>query len=488
MIRSVWRRSYSVTAALAAASLIILLSSCGVPLAPGYQIQKETLAVQFVPGNPPHLSIHAEYRLANVGNSPLHFIAVVLPGEKEFGRANLRAEIDGKEIVPQQNPAESPDNWRIPLPVEWRQKEKRNLSLSYDLAAQPASDPRIFVAANTFYLNDSGWFPTLMGFKALFSPPVVRPDPTELSVIIPADFRVTASGQPRGEKKQNGEITHRFLIRKPDFAPYVLAGQYQEQKVSTDGVTVAIWTFKPIPAQDAQGTAAQIATAANFYVKTLNPLPKDVKSIFGVEIPGNPPFPSPKGAEKWLLPGVVRWSAMPYDSLAAAKGESFIQYIIDAQLAHTWLGHMIRPSPEAWLLADTLEFYETEAARGQSVPNRASVAETTLASYDVDRARAVEKPVVSLTSSDPEDQLQIGGFKLQLFFFALEDKCGQQNLTHAIAHMVYALHEQQYGYPEFRAAVEHECHQNLADFFRQWLAQPGIPPDFRARYENAGAK
>ena len=466
-------------------SLIILLSSCGVPLAPGYQIKKETLTVQFVAGGPPHLAIHVEYRLANIGNSPLHFIAVALPSEKEFGRANLHAEIDGKEIAPQQNPAESPDDWRIPLPAAWRQKEKRNLSLSYDLAAQPASDPRIFVAANAFYLNDSGWFPQLLRFKALFAPSPARPDPTALSIIIPADFRVTASGQPRGEKKQNVEATHRFLIRKSDFDPYVLAGQYNEQRVSADGATAVIWSSNPLASDQAQQSASQIAEAQQFYSRNFSPLPPSMKQIYDVEAPV-----AARGLgvawNRSVLPGVVfDWqsgSEKPFAGLARVFGRM--------DLAQTWFSHVIVPRPEAWTLGGALSLYAASSLN-ESAPSataRDATIRSILNDYDNKRSNAVEKPILSLGLTDPEAQLALAGDKIQLFFFTLEDKCGQQNVTHAIAHMVYALHGQQYGYPEFRAALEHECHQNLADFFRTWLAQPGIPPDFRARHENAGAK
>ncbi|MFZ3247060.1 MAG: hypothetical protein WA185_18460, partial [Candidatus Acidiferrales bacterium] len=83
-------------------------------------------------------------------------------------------------------------------------------------------------------------------------------------------------------------------------------------------------------------------------------------------------------------------------------------------------------------------------------------------------------------------QIELRSTKMELFLFALEDKCGPQNLTHAISDMVYALRGEEYGYSDFRAALEQQCHQDLDGFFRQWLTQPGIPPDFRARYENAG--
>jgi len=37
------------------------------------------------------------------------------------------------------------------------------------------------------------------------------------------------------------------------------------------------------------------------------------------------------------------------------------------------------------------------------------------------------------------------------------------------------------------AAFEQEAHQNVAEFVRLWMKRPGVPQDFRARYENSAA-
>ena len=453
------------------------------PLAPGYKIQKETLAVHFVPGSPPHLAIRAQYRLANVGNAPLHFIGVELPGEKNFGRANLRAEVDGKEITLQHNPHEAADDWRIPLPAAWRQKEKLNLVLSYDLAAQSATDPRIFAAANAFYLNDSGWLPALMGFKAFLSPAIVRPNPTDLAVTVPADFRITASGQLRGVKKQNGETEYRFRIRKGGFDPYILAGQYSQHRISAAGIDVVIWTFQPMPAAQAQQTAASIAAAARFYVRTFGPLPKNMGTFTVADIKTSSASPFAD-----ILPGIVFNWVLP-DQSASRLGSPPIPQVPELDVAYTWFGHLITPRAEAWMLAEAMSAYalSLNSAPKYDKAERSEAIQGLLQNYDRHTSKSVEKPIPILLPSDPSEQVSIGRVRAELFLLALEDKCGQQNLTHAISDMVYALRGQEYGYSDFRAALEQQCHQDLDSFFRTWLAQPGIPPDFRARYENAGA-
>ena len=488
MIRTFLLRAHAPIAAAAAISAV-LLCGCATPLAPGYKIQKEALSVRFVPGNPPHLAVRAQYRLANIGNSRLHYIAVEFPGEKTFGRTNLRAEIDSREITLQHNPHEVADDWRIPLAAEWRQKQKINLTLAYDLANEPSTDARIFVDTKMFYLNDSGWLPGLMGFKAFLSPAIVRPNPTDLSVTIPADFRVTASGQPSGVKKQGSETQYNFRMRQGDFEPYVLAGQYDEQRVSADGVTVAVWTSKPISADQAQKTAAEIATAAKFDSRTFGPLPRSLKAIYDVELPGNV---ADENAWSAFLPGIIYNASLDAKkSFGAALRNGLLNVFAPTELGYTWFGHITRPSPGASLLGAELALYSSTKAdeNQENEASRTLGIRSDLADYNNARTEAVEKPIISLTLGDPEDQLQISGYKMQLFFFALGDKCGQQNVTHAIHDMVYALRGQEYGYSDFRAALEQQCHQDLDGFFRTWLAQPGIPPDFRARYgSSSGTK
>jgi aminopeptidase N len=48
--------------------------------------------------------------------------------------------------------------------------------------------------------------------------------------------------------------------------------------------------------------------------------------------------------------------------------------------------------------------------------------------------------------------------------------------------MIQALRGSTYGWHDLRSAVEGESAQNLASMFRDWLNQPGLPADFRARH------
>jgi hypothetical protein len=86
--------------------LLLCATSCTVPLAPGYQILKESREVRFGAGPPPELRIRTSYTLQNSGLSDLAFIDVIFPDEKVYGRANLRVEWNGHELTPEKLPVE----------------------------------------------------------------------------------------------------------------------------------------------------------------------------------------------------------------------------------------------------------------------------------------------------------------------------------------------------------------------------------------------
>ncbi len=478
---------------------LVCLSSCAVPLAPSYQIEKQSITVRFFPGSPPHLAIRAEYRLANVGNAALDSIELGLPSEKAFGLANLRVKIDGHEATPQRERSEEeesgagesalasawPATWRIPLASRWSRRERRNLVVEYDLAATTETDPRMSVGPNAFYLNDSGWFPDPLEPKALFAKDVVRPDPSDSLVDVPANFVVTASGELRGTHKAANETEFRFRLRKGDPEPFVVAGAYHQQQISSSGMAISFWTLEPFSSAALEKAADSLASIDNFLVTTFDARSAAEKSLLVLEAPAPGPNSgaTPLHDRSVTLPGIiVLWPAASSTDLAA----QLVSENLKERLALSRFEHVITPRPEAWLLGDSLATYAVMLANPNSgvPPARAGVIRQRIAHFDQLGNEAAERPIAFVTSGDIAQQREMGSAKSTLFLFALEDRCGRENVEHALAHMVYALRGQEYGYTDFRSAIEQECHQDLSSMFATWLEQKGIPADFRARYES----
>jgi hypothetical protein len=475
------------------------LSSCAVPLAPGYKIEKQSITVRFVPGSPPHLAVRAEFRLANIGNAPLGFIDAGLPGRKSFGRENLRVQINGREVAPvivrgdradegeSASSEEWPEVWRIPFSPSWPRKQKRALVIEYDLTVTTEPRLRMSIGPSAFYLNDSGWFPDPLAPKSFLAKDLVRPDPADLHIVVPEGFLAMGSGEFKGTHRANRETDFRFQMRKDDFDPFVLAGKYFEQQVTTSGGAVTLWTLHPVSLPQAQASALQIATARKSYQAWLGPLPNSMKAIYDVELPQDFLVGEDwgKAMELPFLPGVVYgWILEPGKSFRPVLGNGFTTSLGQFELAYTWFGHMVRPQPDAWILAQELTSYvgELESGANQSETSRAEDIASVLSDYDAELRTTAEKPLLSLAPRDSKVQLQIGADKTALFLYALEDRCGRDNLLHALAHMISALRFQQYGYDDLRSAIELESHQDLGGFFRSWLTEKGIPADFRAKY------
>jgi hypothetical protein len=134
-------------AAVLSCSFILCSAGCTVPLAPGFRILKESREVRFVPGNPPELRIRADFTLENFGNGELTFIDAVFPGEKDFGRKNLRAQVNGRDAELARLPVElqhsSTQTLRMQLDTSWGLKQKRQLAIEYTLSSPEDSGARI---------------------------------------------------------------------------------------------------------------------------------------------------------------------------------------------------------------------------------------------------------------------------------------------------------------------------------------------------------
>jgi len=82
-----------------------------------------------------------------------------------------------------------------------------------------------------------------------------------------------------------------------------------------------------------------------------------------------------------------------------------------------------------------------------------------------------------------EEDPRVLRVKSFLFFYALQDRYGQQTFRKAIQYMLYARRERDFELSDLIAAFEQETHQNVAEFVRMWMKRPGVPEEFRARYE-----
>jgi hypothetical protein len=107
--------------------------------------------------------------------------------------------------------------------------------------------------------------------------------------------------------------------------------------------------------------------------------------------------------------------------------------------------------------------------------------------YDEARATAPDKRLMEPPAGYSRAERVSTGYRAALFIAALEDLCGHDNLRAAFRDIIHDRAGSDTGYEELLAATEAASGKDLAEMFRTWLIQPGIPEDFRARCQKSAS-
>jgi hypothetical protein len=477
--------SFPRLAATLAAFLALFACACAVPLAPGYRILKESRSVEFVPGGVPELKIRTDYKLENTGNSELTFVDVTLPDEKQFGRVNLRAEVDGKETalgnLPGDYQREQPSALRIPVDPPWMQKKMRQVEIEYSFSAPADGGTQITLGDEDFHLGSRGWFPLLQPPKHFMAPYPTRPNNTAYTVRVPADFLVLARGKAAGRKTDGSAIEYRFDLGKRDLTPYIVAGRYQAWSARRNAAI--FWTLAPLKA-DAAPAEERITAAWSILEEDFGALDATIRAphvVESSELRGD--FGADAGPAAAAFPGGVL-----VNPAALAQGigsEDFLDGVALA-LARGWFDEEIYPVPgAAVVMGEGLPEYATiaiEEARNGEAGRRQRILYY-LGEYDQALKNAAEKPLGAATASDSGDARRMALAKAALFFVALEDACGRAQMQGGLKQLVALFSGEEAGYEDLRAELELSSGKDLAEMFRVWLNRKGIPEEFRTRYQ-----
>ncbi|MGH7935533.1 MAG: M1 family aminopeptidase, partial [Chthoniobacterales bacterium] len=166
------------------------------------------------------------------------------------------------------------------------------------------------------------------------------------------------------------------------------------------------------------------------------------------------------------------------------NSEAF-QERVTHELAHNWFGDEVFFSRFTAIgLGEGLPEYATivaeESQKGE--PGRRTRVLNYLREYDEAKKNAEEIPLGITARTDAPGQQRIAEAKAALFFVAVEDACGEKQMRDGLKDLISLLRGQEVNYDVLRAQLEHVSGKKLADLFRVWLNDKGIPEDFRARY------
>src|SRR5437899_3053003 len=462
------------------------VTSCVAPLGPGYTIEKQQIHVQFVPVPSPRIRIEANYQLKNNGNQPLSDLEIRLPVRRRFHYGEPRATWDGAALAIA-NSADNPRNSLASFSQAWAVSARRTLHVSYEFAPAEPGETALGFAEDAFFLPAQGWSPELLPARGGFATGGVPPKKWELSARVPEGFLIHMSGVQAKTSRKGGEWTVRATQGEKDQHPFLIAGRFTSAQIGTGNEKVFLWTRKPQNVASLRPVSDALVRTIQVYDSEFGNRSKESFLTWIVECPvaagcftsSNAPMvrlleeegegKEPTSAEMASLDTMVVDLSGGTPKLAAAVAPS---------LASSWLGYAQNPG-----------FYEQKpplslfpafaAALGHDAAQGTESREETI--------RRALRLIPTNGKPKQEDDPAVLRVKSFLFFYALQDRYGQEVFRKATQYMLDARRERGFELSDLIAAFERETHQTVAEFVRLWMKRPGVPEEFRARYEGTAA-
>ena len=463
------------------------LAGCAVPFGRSYYVERQRIELSFSPAKADRVSVHASYRLRNAGMPDIESLELRLPDPANFTVENVRGEWSGHASAARPI-ADFKDQLHFDFGGSMKTKARGEFNLTYDLklpgAAQGASRAAIF-------LPSFGWYPLLLAAEGPLGSGGAWPEKWELDVNVPEDFVVHASGRGAGKSRKNAETQWRFMQSAYDYLPFIAAGNYSAQELHSGDRTVIFWSHQPIAGGRASALSQRLAADDKYFSEEFSARAKNTSTIWVIECPEET---SALAERPWLaITGCVTLpeaAVVPFVALSAAPGpesEGATMHSIDMQLAASrfyFVARVDRSGP-LYPLAATNDYavFSLEASRDSA--GRAAAIRALLEKLAAMAPADTQKSLTAITRDDSEAIREAAHLRGELFYVALEDRCGAANVHHALARILRVMRGGAWSLSELRSAVEAECGSDLADFFHLWLGHPGIPDEFRQKYSQA---
>lgn len=481
-------------------------SSCAAPLGPGYVVEKQEIRVQFAPAAQ-SIHIDAQYQLRNTGDRPIRELEILLPTERRLHTGSASTKWDGADIATEPLPGR-PRNSMIRFATPWSVDAGHTLHISYDILPPTAPAAGLSFAPDAFYLPAAGWSPELPQIRGLFGFGGVPPKKWELVIDVPAGFLVHSSGTLKKTARdgKNNTQTFRALQTVADRYPFVIAGRYNAKEIRDARQKIILWSRASQDSGVLQQASKELARTIDVYNSIFGAPASRVTAFWIVECP------VPEGCVSHFRSAATlldeNAANQPSAELASSdsvmvdvsKGAPKLAAAAAPSLAASWLGYGRNPGffeqtePLSVLpifaAARSREEIEGPQVRGETIRHvlRLFSANARAApSKEALPASADEAEATTSNDGSAAEARQLLRAKSFLFFYGLQDRYGVKVFHDAIGHMLYARASRGFELDDLIAALEQETHQNVAEFVRMWMKHPGIPADFRARYENSTA-
>lgn len=453
-------------------------ASCAVALGPGYTIEKQEIRVRFVAKPEPRIEVAADYQLKNRGTRPLEELELRLPGRR-FRSNGLHAAWDSTDVTLVPDP-DAPRNSILKFTEPWKISSRHTLHLTTEFLPAQEGEGSASFSSEAFFLPAATWSPELLPPYGLFASGGEPPKKWNLVAAVPDGFQIQTSGARRKTSRKGGESVVVAEQRQKDPYPFVIAGRYVMAEIGKGAEKVHLWTSKPQDSAKLRDESDALSRVMSAY-DTAFGARKEASQIWIVQCPvvaGCFTNLNPLRAKLLGREGNERPSAemISQDTMVVDLSEGTPALVSGAapSLAASWLGY--GQNPAFYEQSPPLTMFPVFAAAvgHDAVEGGEGRGET------IRRALRLVPPGARLVQEENADALRVKSF---LFFFALQDRYGRETFRKATQHMLNARRERGFDLSDLIASFEQETHDNVAAFVRMWMKHPGVPQEFRARYE-----
>lgn len=481
---------YRLWLAIQAALVGCWSEGCDTPLGPGYTIEHQQIEIELTTTPHPAIRIVADYGFRNTGNRNLRVLEVRLSGGRRVRPHGLHLKWDGSDVV-METAVWHPRNSLIALAKPWTVGERHTLRISFQLDQPTAGSPELSFSDDAFFLPAAIWAPEFPQERGPFGFGGTPPNKWTLIVHVPQDFLVHTSGRVVKTARSGDRQTVRAVQTASDHYPFVVAGRYVASDVGPPQQKIHAWTRSKQEPATLKQAGEHIATVTRAYDAMFGAPAKAQPELWIVECPAIP------GCFSNFSPVTAKLLGDEEDTSQIAEMASSDTLLVDVNAGTEWLATTAGPGLAAsWLgYGQNPGFYDQTPPLSLLPVFAAAVGREALQGPAY-RACAIRRALQlvpkrealpgSKQKQTPEEDAAIRA-KGFLFFYALQDRFGQQAFRRAISEMLYARRGRGFDITDLIAAFDGETHENAAEFVRVWMKRPGVPDDFRARYEGSVA-
>jgi len=449
-------------------------------LGPGYTVRNQEIRVHFQPDPQPRILVETNFELKNTGNSPLSLLELRLPQARWFHITYMRGNWDATPLALERSPS-NPRNTILHLPQSWSIGSLHTLHLSTEFETAVPGETQLNFTSDAFFLPAYGWGAELLPARGLFATGGGSPRKWSLMVQVPDGFLVHTSGINSKIARHEKEITVRSLQRPEDKYPFAVAGRYVATQSGAAKETIQLWTRTAQDPGKLREAHDALVRKLQQYDVMFGARSKDDKPLWIVECPvttgcfftGHSMYAKLLG-EANNKPVSAEMISLDTVMVDLTSGVPQLAAIAAPSLASSWLGYAQNPG-----------FYE------QQPPLSAFPAFSAALGREAVEGPAARTEIIRLAlraiprapeARSPEDEAAIRAKNL-LFFFALQDRYGRESFGNAMKHILQARRGRGFDLNDLIAAFSQESHDNVAAFVRLWMKHPGVPLEFRSRYE-----